>query len=188
MRQAILVGLFALGRFVTACGGGVEAPSEDGPTSGVPRGDSPAAGADPSIPSAPTPQPLPCVGHPVMWTTAGGWPGRHASSTITSCRTYEHVYYPDGINGPAARCSAELKSAGSFTIDELTAAMDDKDVQSAFARGGEIGTMRSGADGVDDLVVLHGGNLTIGYGVPKALEHLVEVLRAIDEHECPMGR
>lgn len=191
MRPAIVVGLAMLASFLSACGGTVDLDEGEARRGG--GSDATAregTNTTPSMPTAPTrlPQPFPCVGHAVTWTTEGGWPGgRNASSTITSCRTYEHVFYPSGSNGVASRCSVELESAGSFTIQELTAAMEDPVVQSAFMRGGTIGKLHSAADGVDDLVLLHGGRLTIGYDVAKQLTHLVEVLRAIDERECPQG-
>lgn len=92
------------------------------------------------------------------------------------------------MNGEPVRCRVELESVGSSTLAELNAAMDEKEVQSAFTRGGEIGNLRSPSDGVDDRVVLHGGKLTIGGGAPEPVAHLVELLRGIDAKECPAGR
>jgi hypothetical protein len=166
---SLLTGLAA------ACGGVVDdgaAPAEGA-----------AAVAETRSSSPPSPPPTPCVGHVLTWTGDGGWVSVHAASSITGCRNYERKYRnKDGEN---ARCASELRTAGLWTLRDLTAAIEDPIVLAAFERGGAIGHLASPADGIDDLLFLDGAKLLIGRDPPAPLVHLLEVLRDVDIAECP---
>jgi hypothetical protein len=170
MRQAFVIVSLLTGLTI-GCGG--IAHEREGGEPDATSASSASAAAD--TPSAPE---IPCVGHVLTWTGDGGWGGPFPSSSITGCRSYERT---DG----SARCASQLRTAGLWTLRDLTAAIEDPVVVAAFARGGAIGHLASPYDGVDVLLHLDGAKLLIGKEPPEPLVHLLEVLRDIDIAECP---
>jgi hypothetical protein len=184
MRPSVAFVAALTGLVAAACGGAIEDTTPGPAPAATAKGPDPAPGPPPAPPiPIPRAEVTPaCFGSVLTWTGDGGWTSHHPTSTI-KCRTYEHVYRR---GQETLRCAGELETAGRFPFAELTGLLDDPVVRAVFARGGSIGDLRAGYDGVDDVIVFKGAEIVIGDHAPPALQHLVEVLHSIDGKECPL--
>lgn len=149
-----------------------------------------------------------CLSTTVSWGPSGGLVQWVDSSSLSACRTYQHVRTPGYGSGPDAgspSCSVELGGcdAGPVAVHEVEQALAHPDVTAALAGSVPLyGTDPRPCDGsvlhitVGSKSIEVGGDCSAGGGclggqscvpIPPGVSALADVLASVDQEALKQG-